>query len=284
MKTDISIHKPSRHAPRLLRMAPCVAVGAIMFAVSATAFSADAYPKPIQEAVDAGVTVVKTFPAASGLTGWVMAQGGQYSIVFTTQDKKTLLVGALIGENGENLSAQYEENHVPKPDMSALFQELEKSSYVAEGSTKNPKSVIYVFVDANCPFCHFEGRVAGPLDSRGHARADQHAQGYRSAGRSGQDRCVPKDGGKPRQAMDCILSLLGGVETGDRRENPEERGAYGSVWNQWNTGNCVEGQAGQGQHQSRHASFVGDPPDYRDPGTESGRSRSGAFQVTGGRA
>lgn len=170
MKTDISTHKtslPVHTAPGLLRLAPRIALGAVMLALSASAVSAEAYPKPIQEAVNAGVKVVKTFPAASGLTGWVMAQGGQHSMVFTTPDKKTLLVGALISENGENLSAQYEEKYVPKPDMSALYQSLEKSSYVVEGTTKNPKSLIYVFVDANCPFCHFAWKALQPYEKAG---------------------------------------------------------------------------------------------------------------------
>lgn len=167
MKILISTHKTSHPAPNLLRLAPRVAFGAMVFAISATAYSAETYPKPIQEAVDAGVKVVKTFPAASGLTGWVVSQSGQHSIVFTTPDKKTLLVGALVGENGENLSAQYEEKYVPKPDMSALYQGLEKSSYVVEGTTKNPKSVIYVFVDANCPFCHFAWKALQPYEKAG---------------------------------------------------------------------------------------------------------------------
>ncbi len=119
------------------------------------AFAAEDYPKAIQGAVDAGLKVVKTFPAASGLTGWVLSQGGRHSVVFTTPDRKTLLAGALIGENGESLSAQYEDKYLPKPDMAALFQSLEKSAYVVEGTARNPKSVIYAFVDANCPFCHY---------------------------------------------------------------------------------------------------------------------------------
>jgi thiol:disulfide interchange protein DsbG len=117
--------------------------------------AAEAYPKPLQQAVDAGVKVVKSFPAASGLTGWVMSQGGRYTIVYSTPDKKTLLAGALIGEDGASLSSQYEERYVPKPDMSPLFAQLEKSFHVVEGAAKPAGNVLYVFVDPNCPFCHF---------------------------------------------------------------------------------------------------------------------------------
>ncbi|WP_234484081.1 thiol:disulfide interchange protein DsbG [Noviherbaspirillum pedocola] len=117
--------------------------------------AAEAYPKPLQQAVDAGVKVVKSFPAASGLTGWVVSQGGRYTIVYSTADRKTLLAGALIGEDGASLSSQYEERYVPKPDLASLYAQLEKSFHVVEGAAKPAGNVLYVFVDPNCPYCHF---------------------------------------------------------------------------------------------------------------------------------
>ena len=142
--------------------------GAVVLLSSAgDVFSADNYPKAIQQAVNAGVKVEKTFPATSSLTGWVLSQGGQYSVVYTTADKKTLIAGALIGENGENLSSQYEDKHVPKPDLSVLAEELDKSAYVAEGTMQNPKKIIHVFVDANCPFCHHTWKALQPYEKAG---------------------------------------------------------------------------------------------------------------------
>ena len=141
--------------------------GAALVTASGCVFAAENYPKPIQHAVDAGVKVEKTFPAASGLTGWVLSQGGQFSVVFTTADKKTLMAGALIAENGESLSSQYEEKYVPKPDLTVLFQELDKSSYVVEGAGQNPKKTIYIFVDANCPFCHYTWMALQPYEKAG---------------------------------------------------------------------------------------------------------------------
>lgn len=147
-------------------VAATIAASAVIL-VAANPASAEDYPKPIQGAVASGVQVVKSFPAASGLTGWVLSQGGRYSIVFTTADRKTLLAGVLIDENGENLSSQYEEKYVPKPNFGALFPQLEKSSYVIEGAAKNPKNVIYVFFDANCPFCHYTWQALQPYEKAG---------------------------------------------------------------------------------------------------------------------
>ncbi|WP_168204854.1 thiol:disulfide interchange protein DsbG [Noviherbaspirillum sp. UKPF54] len=152
------------------RLSKLPAALALLVALSGgvtAAWAAEPYPKVIQGAVDNGVKVVKTFPAPSGLTGWVLTEGGRYSIVFTTADKKSLLMGALIDENGENLSAQYAEKYVPKPDLGSLYRDLEKAAYVVEGTDRNPRSVIYIFVDANCPFCHLAWKALQPYERAG---------------------------------------------------------------------------------------------------------------------
>jgi thiol:disulfide interchange protein DsbG len=132
-----------------------------------SAFAAQAVPKVLNGAVSAGVKVIKQFPAASGLTGWVLSQGGKYSVVYTTADGKTLIAGALVDERGQNLSQLYEAAQVPQPDLSAAFRQLEKTSYVAEGSSTNPKSVVYAFVDANCPYCHYLWQAVQPYQAAG---------------------------------------------------------------------------------------------------------------------
>ena len=148
-------------------IAAALVTGGAALVASTTAFSADAYPKAIRQAVDSGVKVIRQFPAVSGLTGWVLAQDGHYSTVYTTADKKTLLAGALIGERGESISAQYEEKYVPQPDLGVLFLQLEKSSYVAEGPVTGAKTNVYVFVDANCPYCHSAWLAFQPYEKAG---------------------------------------------------------------------------------------------------------------------
>lgn len=157
MKPSIPTHTPAK----LSLMAAVVAA----FSLSAT--GAESNPKVLQPAISSGLKVVRQFPATSGLTGWVLSQGGQHSLVYITADKKTLLAGALIGENGENLSAKYEEKFIPKPDFSAAFQQLDSAAYVVEGPPKAPKSSVYVFVDPNCPYCHFLWQALQPYEAAG---------------------------------------------------------------------------------------------------------------------
>ena len=119
-----------------------------------SAASAEPLPKQIEMAVQAGAKVVTTFSAASQLKGWVLSRDGQYTMVYSTPDGKTLLVGELIDESGNSLGEQYLAKYVPRPDPAALFDEVERSRYIVEGSLKSPKSVVYVLFDPNCPFCH----------------------------------------------------------------------------------------------------------------------------------
>lgn len=137
------------------------------FAFASPLFAAQPIPPVLNGAVSAGVKIVKQFPAASGLTGWVLSQGGKHSIVYTTADKKTLIAGILVDERGQNLSALHEAAQVPQPDLGAAFLKLEKSAYVAEGSLRNPKSVIYAFVDANCPYCNYLWQAVQPYEAAG---------------------------------------------------------------------------------------------------------------------
>ena len=139
---------------------------AILFAVAIQGHAAD-YPRPIQDAVAHGVKVLKTFPAASSLTGWVLSQGLDTSMVYTTPDGKTLIVGELIDENGQPLTKQYASKYLPAPDYSASFQQLERLDVIAEGTLIKPKTVLYVFFDANCPYCHFTWQALQPYEHAG---------------------------------------------------------------------------------------------------------------------
>ncbi|PWF39438.1 thiol:disulfide interchange protein DsbG [Massilia glaciei] len=159
------------HPPRRLRRATRgllrLAAAAGLLAPAPWAGAAEAYPKPIQRALERGATVVKKFPAASGLTGWVLSSQGRHSLAYSTADNKTLLVGDLIGGDGVVLTAGYAERHLPKPDHRARFDELGKSAYVAEGTLANPKSVVYAVIDPNCTFCHLLWKAFQPYQKIG---------------------------------------------------------------------------------------------------------------------
>ena len=136
-------------------------------ALGASCAFADDYPGVLQQAVAAGVKIERQFPAASGLTGWVLAQGSKHSIVYTTPDKQTLILGELMNAGGESISSQYEQSYLPSPDLSPLFSRMEKGMFIAEGAKTAVKSTIYIFSDANCPYCNTMWRALKPYEKMG---------------------------------------------------------------------------------------------------------------------
>lgn len=125
-------------------------------------------PAALKAPLAAGFSVEKSFIAASGLTGWVLqSPSGEYNVFYTTADGQSMIAGALVSASGENLTQKYTEMHVPKPDLSALYAKFEKADYVATGTLKNPKSVIYVILDPNCVFCHYLYLAVQPYQAAG---------------------------------------------------------------------------------------------------------------------
>jgi thiol:disulfide interchange protein DsbG len=115
-----------------------------------------------------GFHIVKSFAAASGLTGWVLKDAnGKYTILYTTADGQTLITGALFNSSGENLSQLYTDLHVPSADLTGTWSDLEQSSFVVSGVKDKPKSVIYVIMDPNCIYCHLLSIALKPYEAAG---------------------------------------------------------------------------------------------------------------------
>lgn len=127
-------------------------------------------PAPIQSIATAGVKVVKSFPAEGGLTGWVLTKGpNQHMIVFTPPSGEVVIAGTVIDSKGKNLTNEYLSKHVPQPEYSKLWNKLEANpgTWVAEGAQKEPKSVLYVFKDPNCGYCHLAWKALQPYEKAG---------------------------------------------------------------------------------------------------------------------
>ncbi len=125
------------------------------------------YPPPIQSAIHTGMTMVREFPAASGLTGWVLSKGGRYTMVFTTPDGKTLIIGMLMDKSGVDLTSGYAAKFIPKPDYATLFGGLGSTGYIVEGAVRHAKSILYVFFDPNCIYCHLTWKALQPYERAG---------------------------------------------------------------------------------------------------------------------
>ncbi len=145
------------------RIALAVAAVSVM-ATSAFAGQA-ATPKALKEAESRNqLKVLKQFEGPSGLTGWVVtpgasANGAKPMIMFSTADGKTLITGmpVLVDEAGRNLSNEYTELHIPKPDFTAVWNDLMKAKTINTG--KQGANPVFVFFDPNCIYCNFAYRA-----------------------------------------------------------------------------------------------------------------------------
>ncbi len=154
-------------AGRRLRAAVLICFGLLTADAMAGMPASAAYPPPVEMAVHHGMRVVRKFPAASGLTGWVLSRDGRYSMAFTTPDGQTMIVGVLMDKTGADLTSAYRAKFIPKPDYAKLFGGLGSTGYIVEGAVHHAKSVLYVFFDPNCIFCHLTWKALQPYEKAG---------------------------------------------------------------------------------------------------------------------
>lgn len=147
---------------KLILAAGLVALMSSAFAATKTT------PKILDTPLKQGMKVVNTFDAVNNMHGWVLQKEGKTVIAYTTADDKYMIVGALLDDTGKNLTASYADKYTPVPDYTALYKQLEKSAYFAEGAKgKDVKSVMYAFLDPNCIFCHFAWKSLQPYQKVG---------------------------------------------------------------------------------------------------------------------
>ncbi|MFO1351210.1 MAG: thiol:disulfide interchange protein DsbG [Gammaproteobacteria bacterium] len=127
---------------------------------------AEEYPKPIKHLMERGIEVEKSFIAPAGLTGYVVKYQGQRSVLYLLSDRKHVLVGNLLGEDGQDLTAEHLVENSPKQDLNVVWNKLEKATWVAEGA-KEPKSVVYVIADPYCPYCNAFWQASQPYKAAG---------------------------------------------------------------------------------------------------------------------
>lgn len=123
-------------------------------------------PPVLAKAVKSGsLTVDRQFKTdVPDVTGYVVEQHGQHQVVYG--DHGYLFMGQLISPDGKNLSTQYSDQYLPKPDVSKIVSELKNTGHlVQEGPDDAP--VIYVFADPNCIYCHRFYQQAEPLVKAG---------------------------------------------------------------------------------------------------------------------
>ncbi|CAM3458301.1 thiol:disulfide interchange protein DsbG [Halomonas casei] len=113
---------------------------------------ADDLPAPIQSLADQGFEIHGQFDSPGDLRGYGVTRQGQEMAAYLTPDGEHVIVGTLMDSEGNDLTDAQLDEHVRAPLEAQTWQLLAQSHWIQDGDTNAPR-VIYVFTDANCPYC-----------------------------------------------------------------------------------------------------------------------------------
>ena len=130
-------------------------------ALVAANVQAQDYPPVIQSLEQQGVKVVESFEAPGGMTGYVGEMQGRSLAFYLTPDGEHVIVGTLLDEEGNNLSAASIQELIEGPKFAEAWPKLEDSNWVKDGSS-DAETIIYTFTDPNCPYCYRFRQQAEP--------------------------------------------------------------------------------------------------------------------------
>lgn len=139
----------------------CV-LAAVLAGISAGAIAEQNKITPVeQHLVSNGVKILQSFISASGLRAIVADSGTEKRMFYVTPDGKNLIAGMVFDADGNNITnADMEKAGIQvagsakvmtQAQLQALWARAEKLRWVQEGKSGK---IVYVFFDANCPYCH----------------------------------------------------------------------------------------------------------------------------------
>ncbi|MEQ9547620.1 MAG: thiol:disulfide interchange protein DsbG [Marinobacter sp.] len=120
---------------------------------SATSHASGGHPAIIKQVTDRGLKVVSSFKAVDGMTGYVLDSQGSPVTMYVTRDGEHAFVGTLIDKKGTNLSAPKVQELFTDAKKQQAWSMLKNSHWIQDGDP-NAATVVYAFVDPNCPYCH----------------------------------------------------------------------------------------------------------------------------------
>ena len=139
--------------PRRSAATAFAAGAAVASAAASIAFAAAPRPAPLEALERQGLMIVGTFPSPGGLTAYAAHMGTEPVALYVTPDGKHVIAGTLFDAAGKNLTAAVLEKTLATPMANAVWGQLEKSHWIADGREGAPRTV-YVFTDPNCPYCN----------------------------------------------------------------------------------------------------------------------------------
>lgn len=130
-------------------------VGFCLLLFSAVSFAAEkeiVTPELIQNLLDDGAELHEKFKITDNLNGFAMTMGADQRVIYATADGQYMFSGALLNNSSKNMTKEYEDKYLPKPDYTSVIPAFETAAGFVTHDKKAERT-LYVLHDANCGFC-----------------------------------------------------------------------------------------------------------------------------------
>ncbi len=109
----------------------------------------------INQVTHGEVTVLHQFSSVDNLEGFVVesTQNQEQTIIYADNQGRYLIIGNVVGSDGESISTQDYQTYIAPQSASLAFNYVGNVTYIQQGANNAPHQAYIVF-DPNCIFCH----------------------------------------------------------------------------------------------------------------------------------
>lgn len=137
-----------------------IVVISLMLMAACSRADSTSLPPAVQALAAQGLAVMKEFDAGKGIRAFVGIVNDRPIAVYVLADGNAI-VGTRLNAKGEPLDDAKLEKLIAKPMSEKDWERLKTSTWVLDGKSDAPR-IVYVFTDANCPYCHRFWEAARP--------------------------------------------------------------------------------------------------------------------------
>lgn len=113
-------------------------------------------------------TIIDSFPAVNGFTGFVVqsSQSGNNGIVYADKKGQYLFAGSIVNAQGQDMTQMYTNQYINSKIAGPAYAAAISMNYFTSGSDSAPHKAI-VIIDPNCIFCHMMYKEFKPMIDSG---------------------------------------------------------------------------------------------------------------------
>lgn len=146
---------------RAMRVARPGIVALALLSTAGLAQAEDAAQPPVIKALESrGLVITKEFKVGGGLRAFAGVAHDQPVAAYVTSDGNAI-IGIRVGPDGKPLDEAALEASAAKPISDKEWSQLAATTWVLDGKAQAPR-IVYMFTDANCPYCHRFWEAARP--------------------------------------------------------------------------------------------------------------------------